>query len=176
MSEPSVSQMVLLSLRQIIRAMDLRSRQLEKSVGLTVPQLIVLKEVAEAEELPIGLIAKHVSLSQATVTTIVDRLEQRGAITRHRAESDRRKVYVRLTTIGRELIEKSPTILQEEFLNAFEGLEMWEQSQILATLQRVAAMMNAEKIPAQPLLTVEPLPEGVPETDAGEDRTADAGD
>ncbi|MFW5783476.1 MAG: MarR family winged helix-turn-helix transcriptional regulator, partial [Spirochaetota bacterium] len=116
MSETSISQMVLLSLRQIIRAMDLRSRQLEKSVGLTVPQLIVLKEVAEADELPIGLIAKHVSLSQATVTTIVDRLEQRGAIARHRADSDRRKVYVRLTGLGRELIDKSPTILQEEFL------------------------------------------------------------
>jgi DNA-binding MarR family transcriptional regulator len=139
--------------------MDLRSRQLEKSVGLTVPQLIVLKELAEAGGLPIGLIAKRVSLSQATVTTIVDRLEHRGAITRQRAESDRRKVYVQLTPVGSELIEKSPTILQEEFLEAFEDLELWEQSQMLATLQRVASMMNAQKIPAQPLLTVDPLPE-----------------
>lgn len=139
--------------------MDLRSRQLEKSVGLTVPQLIVLKEVAEAGEAPIGRIAARVSLSQATVTTIVDRLEQRGAIQRQRAESDRRKVFVTLTAVGSELIERSPTILQEEFLSAFERLAQWEQTQMLATLQRVAAMMKAEGIPATPLLTVEPLPE-----------------
>jgi DNA-binding MarR family transcriptional regulator len=156
-NEPAVSQQVLLSLRQIIRAMDLRSRQLEKSVGLTVPQLIVLKEVGEAGEAPIGQIARRVSLSQATVTTIADRLEQRGAITRLRAESDRRKVYVRLTELGEELIHKSPTILQEEFLSAFNELAGWEQTQILATLQRIASMMHAQELPATPFLTVEPL-------------------
>lgn len=139
--------------------MDLRSRQLEKSVGLTVPQLIVLKEVAEADELPIGQIAKRISLSQATVTTVIDRLEQRGAIGRRRSETDRRKVYARLTPLGAELIEKSPTILQEQFLSQFEKLEAWEQTQILATLQRVATMMDAQALPATPLLTVEPLPE-----------------
>ena len=170
MSDPSVSQQVLLSLRQIIRAMDLRSRQLEKSVGLTVPQLIVLKEVAAAEELPIGQIAKRISLSQATVTTVIDRLEQRGAIKRRRSESDRRKVYARLTTIGAELIEKSPTILQEQFLSQFEKLETWEQTQILATLQRIATMMDAQAIPATPLLTVERLPES--ETDQTEPHEA----
>lgn len=155
MSEVSISQQVLVSLRQIIRALDLRSRQLEKSVGLTVPQLIVLKEIAEAGEAPIGQIAKRVSVSQATVTTVADRLEQRGAISRKRAESDRRKVYVRLTPYGEELLAKSPTILQEEFLDEFEKLVDWEQTQILATLQRVASMMNAQGLPATPLLTVD---------------------
>lgn len=138
--------------------MDLRSRQLEKSVGLTVPQLVVLKEVADAGLIPIGQIARQVSLSQATVTNIVDRLEQRGAIARKRAETDRRKVFVELTPAGSELLERSPTILQEEFLNAFEQLQPWEQSQMLATLQRVASMMKAEELPATPLLTVGPVP------------------
>ncbi|MFW5783287.1 MAG: MarR family winged helix-turn-helix transcriptional regulator [Spirochaetota bacterium] len=160
MSEASTSQQVLLSLRQIIRAMDLRSRQLEKSVGLTVPQLVVLKEVAEADGIPIGQIAKRISLSQATVTTIVDRLEQRGTIKRLRAETDRRKVNLYITPVGAELIEKSPTILQEEFLDAFDKLEPWEQTQMLATLQRVAAMMNAQELPVTPLLTVESFPDG----------------
>ncbi|MFW5683873.1 MAG: MarR family winged helix-turn-helix transcriptional regulator [Spirochaetota bacterium] len=158
MNNASTSQQVLLSLRQIIRAMDLRSRQLEKSVGLTVPQLVVLKEVASSGRIPIGHIARQVSLSQATVTNIVDRLEQRGAIRRQRAESDRRKVFAELTEYGADLIEKSPTILQEEFLSAFDKLEPWEQTQMLATLQRVATMMKAAELPATPLLTVGPLP------------------
>ena len=139
--------------------MDLRSRQLDRSIGLTVPQLVVLKEIAGASEAPIGRIAREISLSQATVTTIVDRLEQRGLVSRRRAQVDRRQVLVSLTEAGAQLIGQSPAILQEEFLNAFTELEAWEQTQILATLQRVAAMMNAEGFAAAPLLTLERLPE-----------------
>jgi DNA-binding MarR family transcriptional regulator len=161
-AEHPVSRQVLLSLRQIIRAMDLRSRQLEKSVGLTVPQLVVLKEVAGEDGIPIGHIARQISLSQATVTTIVDRLEHRGAVERRRTESDRRRVLVFLTELGAALIRSSPTILQEEFLQAFSRLESWEQTQMLATLQRVAAMMKAEDLSATPILTVDPLSDPPP--------------
>ena len=91
----AVSQMVLSTIRQISRAIGLRSRQLAKTVGLTVPQLIVLKEVTENGESAIGHVAEHVSLSQATVTTIVDRLELRGLLLRRRDSTDRRKVLIR---------------------------------------------------------------------------------
>jgi DNA-binding MarR family transcriptional regulator len=162
-----MAQDVLLSLRQIIHAMNLRSRQLAKSVGLTVPQLIVLREIGEIREgAPIGQIAKRISLSQATVTTIVDRLEQRDAVRRQRAESDRRKVYVQITESGRALLDKSPPILQEQFIDAFDQIEPWEQTLILSTLQRVAAMMDAQAIPVPPILAVEPLPDGTTETES----------
>ncbi len=139
--------------------MDLRSRQLDKSIGLTVPQLIVLKEIAADSEAPIGRIARKISLTQATVTTIIDRLEQRGLVSRERSRVDRRQVLVSLTDAGARLLDRSPTILQEEFLSAFAELETWEQTQILATLQRVATMMKAERFAAAPLLTIEPLPQ-----------------
>lgn len=158
MGQLSISQLVLSALRRIIRAMDLRSRQLERSVGLTVPQLVVLKEVGDANGLPVGQLARRVSLSQATVTTIVDRLEQRQAVERRRDPVDRRKVQLYLTPSGEEILRRSPTILQEEFLEAFEMLEDWEKTQILSSLQRVARMMKAEELPATPLLTAEPLP------------------
>lgn len=145
--------------------MDLRSRHLERTVGLTVPQLVVLRGVAESDGVPIGHLAKEVSLSQATVTTIVDRLEQRGLVERCRGERDRRKVLLFITGAGSELLERSPAILQEEFLESFEQLEDWEQTLMLATLQRVAAMMKAAQIPASPLLTSDPEEYGTAATD-----------
>lgn len=160
MSDAPISTMVLSTLRRIIRAMHLRSRQLERSVGLTVPQLVVLKEVAESDGLPVGLLAKRASLSQATITTIVDRLEQRQTVERKRDAVDRRKVLIHITDTGRAILEKSPTILQEEFLDAFETIEPWEQTLMLSTLQRVAAMMGATEIPAVPLLTADPTADG----------------
>jgi DNA-binding MarR family transcriptional regulator len=157
MSDPAISRNVLLALRQIIRAMDIRSRELERMVGLTVPQLVVLKQVSEDGESPIGRIAKQVSLSQATVTTIVDRLALRGLIRRERDDSDRRRVMIALTDAGAEILERSPAILQEQFLERFAGLESWEQTQMLATLQRIAAMMDAHTLPAAPILGVDEL-------------------
>ena len=148
----AVSQMVLSTIRQISRAIGLRSRQLAKTVGLTVPQLIVLKEVTESGESAIGHVAEHVSLSQATVTTIVDRLELRGLLLRRRDSTDRRKVLIAATESGKAIVASNPTILQEEFTQAFAKLESWEQTQILSSLQRVSAMMSAQQIPGTPIL------------------------
>lgn len=143
---------VLISLRQIIRATDLYSRKLSKVSGLTSPQLLIMQAVGAKGEITMGDLANEVSLSQATVTTILDRLEKRELIGRKRGESDKRRVYAHLTPAGEQIIDQAPTPLQEEFISRFDRLEDWEQSLILSSLQRVAAMMNAEDIDASPML------------------------
>ena len=144
--------MVLETLRQISRAIGLRSRQLVKTVGLTVPQLLILKEVTENGESAIGHVADQVSLSQATVTTIVDRLELQGLVVRRRDTVDRRKVLIAATEAGQTIVARNPAILQEEFTEAFSKLENWEQTQILSSLQHVAAMMKVQQIVTAPVL------------------------
>jgi len=156
----TVSQMVLETLRKINRAIGLRSRQLVKTVGLTVPQMLVLKEVVENGEAAIGHVAVQVSLSQATVTAIVDRLEAHGLLARRRGHADRRKVLIAATERGIDIVAKNPAILQEEFTEAFDKLEPWEQTQILSSLQRIATMMKAQQIPVPPILHEETWPEG----------------
>lgn len=143
---------VLIALRQIIRATDLYSRKLSKVAGLTAPQLLILKAIAARGEMTMGDIATEVSVSQATVTTILDRLEKRELIERKRGERDKRRVYAYLTDAGRDIMERAPTPLQDEFMARFSHLEDWEQSLILSSLQRVAAMMNAGDIDASPVL------------------------
>ncbi len=170
-SKNQTPQMILSSLRQIIRAMDIRSRYLAKTVGLTVPQLVVLRAIDEHEQIPIGRIAEQASLSQATVTSIVDRLEQRGLLVRARGDVDRRKVWLNVTRDGAMLLAKSPEILDKEFVAAFEELEPWEQSQILASFQRVAAMMNAQNLNSSILIVSEALPNSAHESQEGADES-----
>ena len=157
-----LSQMVLSTLRQITREIGVHSKNLVKRVGLTVPQLLVLREVVDAGELPMGRLAERVSLSQATVTTIVDRLEIHGKIERHRSQSDRRQVLLVATDEGSRVARENPSLLQEEFVEAFSKLQPWEQTQILSSLQRVAAMMNAHERPASPMLHAGEVPGGTP--------------
>lgn len=141
---------VLVTLRQIIRAIDMHSKQLVKRYGLTAPQLMVLKEIMADQDINIGRVAKKVSLSQATVTNIIDRLENRGLVTRERSVQDKRRVIVRVTEQTREILKNDPSVLQEEFVSKFKELEDWEQNLILSSIQRIAKMMNAENLEISP--------------------------
>ncbi len=143
---------VLVCLRRVIRATDLHSKHLVKTSGYTAPQILVLKAIAQHSPVTIGTIAGEVNLSQATVTTIIDRLVSKGLVYRERSSQDRRKVHAFLTETGESVLASAPTPLQDRFANRFEKLEEWEKSMILASLQRVASMMDAEDIDAAPLL------------------------
>lgn len=76
---------VLVALRRVIRATDLHSKRLSKHAGLTGPQLLIMRTIRDLGEVTIGTIAENVSLSQATVTTILDRLELRKLVYRVRS-------------------------------------------------------------------------------------------
>lgn len=145
---------VLVALRRIIRATDLHSKRLSKTTGLTGPQLLILQSIRRSGPIAIGAVARNVNLSQATVTTILDRLEKRGLVSRLRSEEDKRRVNVSLTRQGRRVIDGSPTPLQANFVERFKALEDWERGLIISALQRVARMMDAEDIDASPYLDI----------------------
>ena len=148
---------VLAALRRIIRAIDLQSRVLVQQCGLTGPQLQLLKELGRQDDRCLGDVARALHLSQATITGIVDRLEAKELVVRTRDLSDKRRIRVVLTPTGHTLLESAPSVLQEHFTAAFEGLAVWEKHQILASLQRVVALMEARELETSPFLATGPL-------------------
>ena len=154
--ENDITEDVLVAIRRVIRAVDLHSRKLSQVYGLTGPQALVLKEIAATRGLSAGALAKRVSLSQATITDILKRLEQRGLVTRVRDSGDRRKIALEVTATGRALVDQAPPLLQEQFTERFNNLQDWEQSLLLSSLQRIASLMDAEKLDAAPLLASGP--------------------
>jgi len=145
---------LLISLRRVIRAIDIHSRQLNKQSGLTGPQLMVMQNIAHFESPLAKDIAKEVALSAATVTTIIDRLESRGLVIRTRSERDKRKVHLSLSESGKLLLSESPKPLQDHFIRRYQNLEEWEQSQLLSAVERIASMMDAQELDAAPVLLV----------------------
>ena len=144
----------LVALRRIMRATDLQAKKLARETGLTLPQFMILQTLKDTDDATIGSIAQEINLTQATVTTIIDRMQARGLVTRHRNTSDLRKVNVRMTDAGRELVERGPATLQDRFGDRFAALPDWERHTIVAMLQRVAMLMDAEKIDAAPMLEI----------------------
>jgi DNA-binding MarR family transcriptional regulator len=149
MSTAELPDHVLVALRRIIRATDLHSRKLGKKTGLTTPQLVIIQAVGRLKDPTVSDIAKAVSLSLATVTTILNRLERNGVVNRARSAVDRRRVIVTLTEEGQTL---RGSALQDSFVAKFSRLETWEQHSIVAALERVATMMDADELDAAPLL------------------------
>lgn len=148
---------VLVALRQIIRAIDLHSRKLNKEAGLTGPQLLLMRSISELGEVTIRQLSNETNMSQATATTIIDRLEGRGLLMRIRSKEDKRKVHAHLTKSGIEALNKAPKPLQESFIHHFQALEQWEQLLLISCVQRISSMMNADMIDAAPLLEVSSL-------------------
>ena len=145
---------VLTSLRRVIRATDLHSRHLSKTTGVTAPQILIMQAISSTRGVTLGEIANTVSLSQATVSSILDRLEKRGLITRERSTVDKRRVHAYLTDQGLGVLRDAPLPLQAQFARQFAELQEWEQSMIISALQRVAHMMDADHIDASPILDV----------------------
>lgn len=148
------SREILVALRRIMRAIDLHSKKLERSAGLTVPQILVLQALEEGGSLPVGEIARRVSLSQATVTSILDRLGRKDMLHRARDDRDRRVVTVSLTPAGADRVRHLPGLLQEDFVSRFESLEPWEQAMLTSAVQRIAAILDADGVDASPILQI----------------------
>ena len=145
-------QQLLIALRKVIRAIGLHSKQLNKTSGLTTPQLLIMLEIDKTSGINSSQVAKNVNLSAATVTNILDRLENKGLVSRVRSTQDKRKVSLYLTEDGKALLLNAPQALQEHFIENFANLAQWEQSQLLSSMERLAGMMDANEIDAAPLL------------------------
>lgn len=145
---------VLIALRRVIRATDLHSKYLAKTTGLTAPQILLLQTIRDKVQITIGELAERMSLSQATVTTIMDRMEKKNLVYRERSTQDKRKVHALLTEQAFDVLKIAPIPLQEQFTRQFSDLQDWEQTMILSSLQRVAYMMDAQHIDAAPVLDV----------------------
>lgn len=142
----------LIALRKVLRATEMFNRELAQSVGLTAAQFRVLQIVAEHDHCTATEISLRMHISQATVTSLVDKLVDKKMVLRKRSERDRRQTDIFATDQGRAAIEQAPDPLQQRFVRKFEALQDWEQALLIAALERVAAMLDAGTIDASPVL------------------------
>jgi DNA-binding MarR family transcriptional regulator len=144
----------LIALRRILRATDMYARDLAREAGLTAVQLRVLQIVAEKGRATPTELSSRMSVTMATVSSLIKKLEAKGLLTRRRSTTDRRQTDLEITSAGLTKVQAAPDALQQKYVKQFEGLEEWEQAMIVAVLERVASMLDAEEIDASPVLAV----------------------
>jgi hypothetical protein len=80
---------------------------------------------------------------------------------------------VSITDEGRRLLCGTPRLLRDRLSANLAELREWEQTTVLATLQRLAEMMEAAPVDASPVLMAGPIESGADATPAGNEHTSE---
>jgi DNA-binding MarR family transcriptional regulator len=120
--------------------------------GTQPSQVTVLRMVATYEGLCQRDIADLLKISRARVTTVLQSLEEAGAIRRVRDKKDQRLTRVYLTDIGRS-IDQAKESLRTEHINAvFASLTEEERAELRRALgavtRRIRALIKSGAAPA----------------------------
>lgn len=158
---------ILQSLRRIIRAAEIFSKQLIRQHKITGPQLMCLRKLMESEGLTVSELSKAIYLSPSTVVGILDRLEERGLVARLRSRGDRRKVLIHPTQAGRELVAEAPSPLQVALERGLQALEPEQQQRMAESFSQLVQMLELDFVDAAPVLETGPLDSAFPEEESG---------
>lgn len=105
MNRQDVIEQVLAELAANAPTRMMRSMRRWPAGPLSLIHLHVLMLLADEGPQPMRGLADTLDVSQASMTGIVDRMEQRGLVERHRDGSDRRVIRVALSEGGRQILE-----------------------------------------------------------------------
>lgn len=118
---------IIYSIRRLMQAGELYSKELDKVYNISSAQLNCLLTLQENGPLPPSQIAKLMMVNSSTITGIIDRLEHKGLVKRMRISTDRRVITIELTKSGKDLAENAPPPIQQKL---FDGLSRLSESDI----------------------------------------------
>lgn len=98
------------------------SSELNKG-NISFPQFFLLTYLSSEEYLTMSDIAKKMGHSTAAATGLVDRLEKLGYVERVHAAEDRRKIMVRITSKGVELVSRMRSEIASDLAGILAGMD-----------------------------------------------------
>lgn len=132
------------AMRRLQQAGEMHAKRVARHGGLIPMQLLILRVLADETRLTASALSRRVSLTAATLSGLLDRLEERGLLQRQRDGQDRRRQWLVLAEAGRVLLEEAPPLLPPEFRERFAALPEWERHALTAALLRAAELCGGE--------------------------------
>lgn len=120
------------------RAVEEHDRRSICALGFPALTDFAVLEVLRAKgPLPVNTIGRRVMLTSGSITTAVDRAEQRGLVKRVPCPEDRRIIHVHLTPAGRRTIDAALKVHFRRLAEAFAVLTPEEQETFANLLRKV---------------------------------------
>jgi DNA-binding MarR family transcriptional regulator len=121
---------------------SLRGRDTHTAGELGHAQFELLGELAERGPLSVGELAAAAGLSSATVSPMLDQLEERGHVARARARTDGRVVVAELTPLGRRTLDARKAMWRARWLEELDGVSPEELAIAASVLTRIGAIFR----------------------------------
>lgn len=115
-------QAVTQHLRIIFRTIQAHSKFVEKKCGLSGAMLWMLYEINSNTGLKVSELASALTIHPSTCSNMLDKLEEKGLVTRDRSKKDQRAVHLFLTGEGRRLLTMAPQPAQGMLSGSLEKL------------------------------------------------------
>lgn len=112
------------------------SRDLNKD-NISFAQFFLLSYLSTSKELTMTDIARKMGHSTAAATGLVDRLEKLGYMERTHAIDDRRKVLVRITAKGVDLVSRLRDELQTRIAEAMEETQTADAGSFISAYRKL---------------------------------------
>ena len=138
---------VWLVLWKASRAVEAHALRNVAGLDMGLSDFGVLEALLHKGPLSIKDLGAKVLLTSGSITTAVDRLEQKGLVERFNDKQDRRSRIVRLTATGRKVIKKAFAEHKLAMEQAVSGLDLKDRAQLIELLRRLGqgAGMPLEK-------------------------------
>lgn len=89
-----------------------------------------------------GALAKRLGVAPPNLTSVLDRLEDRGLVQRERDPTDRRARVVSLTPLGHEVVDELTAVGRRRFHEAVEDLDEDDLQALIQGLRAVVGSME----------------------------------
>lgn len=127
-------------------ALQRASKRMNRTIGLTGPQRLVIRTLGEHPGLSPGEIAARLHLDPSTLTGIIQRLERRGLVVRHRDPEDGRRYRLELSDKGCRVTVPSAGTIEAAVADTLAACRPAEIRAARAFYQRLATRL--ETLPA----------------------------
>lgn len=137
----------LRELWRLNHALERLSARMERQLGITAQQRLILRCLAHSAAISAGGLAELMHVDPGTVSAALRRLEAKGLVRRQRPAEDRRRVVVTLSKRGRALARPAEGTVEHAVARLIESLSAAEHDATRRALTRLTALMDQERAP-----------------------------
>jgi DNA-binding MarR family transcriptional regulator len=126
---------LLYAMKQVELAVRARLDEIFRPIGMTALQYTALTVLERHPDLSSAQLARNSFVTAQTMADMVNALEERGLVERHRDAADRRRLVLALTTDGRALLRRyrgKVSALEERMVSGLSAVQAAELRRSLA--------------------------------------------
>ncbi|MFA6692669.1 MAG: MarR family winged helix-turn-helix transcriptional regulator [Acholeplasmataceae bacterium] len=110
----------------------------QKGVKISMTEVHVLEAIRNVDVPMMGNVAQKLRVTLGTLTTSINALVRKGYVVRYRDDADRRKVFLELTDLARNILRIHDAFHDEMIDSIFMDLELEKDETLMKSLENIS--------------------------------------